>query len=1791
MKDDKKPNKQANPKANPQPQGEATPMIKPDSATSDVAPLDNVDILEAEPPMPEQAIINADAEAEEEFMDTPRLEELGIDPEIRPEERLPEHGDMASEFQANLQHSEDPVVQEQIKQEQERNIAQSKININQIKDKTMDIVKDAAEKIKNSVEESDIGETLRNRIDESQGVFTKLANQITEKLPFIKSYADANVQAAKVMALAAEKTTNGLLAVAPNAINLLGDLGVHNMERGKATTVNELVNMVAENTGLKEKYGLGKIEVTNPEWRKNLHWSEQLIIEVAPFLFGYLGLRGLLGIAGNLKRAQQAAGLKKAALYGGFLTKEMAVNGLVDGLISEKDQGNLANFLSRYPVFRDTFMEALAVDEDDSELEQRFKNAAIGAGLAGVFEIVFIAFGKFLVKSEKIKTSPSGKITKDTLKEQGIESSEDIANKIIDEGQAKPKEEPKPKEGEAKPDEPKAKEGEAKPDESGNVEIKKAGDMKGSKIPKKGELTTEEIDERVQRLIDAREKTNDPKVAKKLDKRVKELEKQKEEIIKQEADINPDEIPFPAKDPTVKQVLDDSKPKKPEPPLLKDNKNLIDDVYDPYIDNPVPSSIDEINRVNKKNGDVYQYSASQTRLTNRLIKSFERTGLEKGISRQVLTQIDEYMEKTGKRIDLDRINTDNLATYYKNSKNPSVEGFLNTAQKAQTGTGTKGLSATLKKDGEKFIKTMENLIRHSEDIGKIKSQGIDEIIKIAEDIKKVIETYGENSLEYARLLHRLNKTADLVVAIVAGNKPKSRAIGAALENLKADRWQEGKLLQLRKLMKTDYTALEKAEIKKLMLSKTGQKPTTKLRVIGDKDHLLTILENPHIRGRKQVNLILSYIEKHKKIFEKIGEGPEAIIKETNPTKSFWGYTGQALYKAADVIGDLGVFTILSGIKTRFNILWGTGSQLVFDVFDDITEDLLGMSRLGIKKIRGKSTADIPRESFFWNKLNLLYLNLGKSFRDAGDYITNKRTIQEIRGQDADEMEHLFDYHQKSPYVSMSQYLREQEAFKQGKALARVGVVVSELLEVMHGLKVVKGLDVFFESLVRPAKVYENVVHSIRSKYIDADVGLDASQKIELEQAIQQEVKDTFSHELDNALNGNFKSEIQVRAKNDTNAIMYRDRSADGPLGLGQALIKGGQYLQKDPIRPIGKFFSVFSTLSANVMHHLVARSPMLRLSPKIRESIERFGGWREYSRAINGTLLGIGATTYYLNTKKVFIPKGDKERRHTQQALGHYVNDIAYLDDRDVAIEGKDGTLYNIDAGSPAGAIITMYMRAWNNLQDINDGGVSMARGLADLVLDITTSMTSADFFNTHTKAIEFLQDVYEGKDIGLRAIDRFMHAGIFKEVEDVRRGFRTARKPIAKGQIKDDFTTEKWSPNFRITHTLEGTDLYSRDNGNVPAVDFLGEEVKHFRGNARSRFGIGSIVDIWNYLRGHKPIKLSPLRLEVYDLYEEFDRNSPEYKKAILDLYPDDSFRLSDILNQDAIAWVDSIYGGEGEAIDVLKDRPSINYKRALGQTYRFNDFDVSKIRRLNGGKKITVRMKGVEEMIPDPDRPGKMKKVQKAIQVDPIDTAKTFVRLDPKAFKGGTGFREQAQHWKSHFARYGYDKPSAMKAVMINPQIDRMRIELQGKYGENFGDMPAPLREKTIKEYVHKNLKQVNVRATGKSPLGEGLDYDYAIAKIQHHFDDNDERRAEQKKSMIAIVSELSSPYNSFSKALYTDTIYRANPDFSKVFLKAFFERMDRSERRTTEKRIDVKVKEKIRDFKKRVKQGGKK
>ena len=156
--------------------------------------------------------------------------------------------------------------------------------------------------------------------------------------------------------------------------------------------------------------------VLDEEEESELGGFERVTGEIVALLGGFaFGM----GRVNKSFRAMKAAGKKVSEVK--KVAAGVALGGVVDGLIIDPEESNLANFLNEFPAIRNVVFDALATNEDDSLLERRIKNGILGTAAGGVIEvpIQLIKGTKFLVKLLRARSSKEAKIVKEAMKDTG----------------------------------------------------------------------------------------------------------------------------------------------------------------------------------------------------------------------------------------------------------------------------------------------------------------------------------------------------------------------------------------------------------------------------------------------------------------------------------------------------------------------------------------------------------------------------------------------------------------------------------------------------------------------------------------------------------------------------------------------------------------------------------------------------------------------------------------------------------------------------------------------------------------------------------------------------------------------------------------------------------------------------------------------------------------------------------------------------------------------------------------------------------------------------------------------------------------------------------------------------------------------------------------------------------------------------------------------------------------------------------------------------------------------------
>ena len=113
---------------------------------------------------------------------------------------------------------------------------------------------------------------------------------------------------------------------------------------------------------------------------------------VFEFAAGFVPAAGIVGRLGKVAQASRFSGVAKAAsvLQKSNVARGLAVGGVQDFVSYGGQEERLSNLVQEFPGLANPITDYLAADEDDSELEGRFKNVLEGAGLGAATDLLFM---------------------------------------------------------------------------------------------------------------------------------------------------------------------------------------------------------------------------------------------------------------------------------------------------------------------------------------------------------------------------------------------------------------------------------------------------------------------------------------------------------------------------------------------------------------------------------------------------------------------------------------------------------------------------------------------------------------------------------------------------------------------------------------------------------------------------------------------------------------------------------------------------------------------------------------------------------------------------------------------------------------------------------------------------------------------------------------------------------------------------------------------------------------------------------------------------------------------------------------------------------------------------------------------------------------------------------------------------------------------------------------------------------------------------------------------------------
>lgn len=117
---------------------------------------------------------------------------------------------------------------------------------------------------------------------------------------------------------------------------------------------------------------------------------------------------GFIPIAGQVGKLAQGASWGSRLLKGGKAGKQvlnwkglLAAEVTTDFVAFRSQEARLSNLVEMFPELQNPLTEWLAADEDDSELEGRFKNSLEGLGITGIVSPIFMGITKGMKKFKK----------------------------------------------------------------------------------------------------------------------------------------------------------------------------------------------------------------------------------------------------------------------------------------------------------------------------------------------------------------------------------------------------------------------------------------------------------------------------------------------------------------------------------------------------------------------------------------------------------------------------------------------------------------------------------------------------------------------------------------------------------------------------------------------------------------------------------------------------------------------------------------------------------------------------------------------------------------------------------------------------------------------------------------------------------------------------------------------------------------------------------------------------------------------------------------------------------------------------------------------------------------------------------------------------------------------------------------------------------------------------------------------------------------------------------------------
>ena len=1523
-----------------------------------------------------------------------------------------------------------------------------------------------------------LGLKMEDPEDESEGLFSKIAKG-TVKVGKAVVSGGAALSEQETYQFVAQKVYNGIVGSAEDLTGLVTD------------TAKAIYSEDGKDPNDVDKMSPDEVRSIFDEYKINLVNKDELTVpqrimgELVSFMATYLVLRR----AGGISKMWREGKTFKA------VGKDLAIQGFVGFLLTDTEEGqNVMNLIEKYPWAKAAFLDSLAVDQDDSNIEKRLKQAAIegGFGLAGDAAITTLgkAF-RVLSKAYKWKMGKEGKAFKDVANSKGIKDDDSLIDTITKEGGEK---------------------------QAAEGAEKGASDAAGTK-PKEGDNT-----------VDIKSKDRNQNV--KAEESKPRFDFENKSVVK---DIEKENVQY---------NIDKSKK------LIEKaggENQLTDTELKTYIEgHPSDFGEKQLKRVSEEaflkqnvsisptiKEQVKQKTAGQV---DRLFEDINTKG--KAIASEfgedtnkLFVNVDEMIEEG---IDVTNLDWGNIRRIKSNRTDIPIEDIIR----------SEGLRSTSKRykaiDGDTnladVVKRAENYILKASDTGPdagIKAFTRDDVIAVSQ-IRVVLA-------DRIKQLYDLSRQSKAIIK----NNPLDRKEQIELVYLN---YRAENLMQTYRLFSSSVWDLMTEQGTRVKLHDLDHM-FNQMNFPYKNDLSLNEIDKI-LKGPKSADEIFDIMEETSKTSKKLSKGLEEVPAFAE--LGFWGKVSQVNQWVSNGLA----LKVVSPLGSAWNAFTGTVDILTVRLASSLIEDALGYGGAMIKY--GKNgTLDLPLQSASYEYGKSMLSMIVRTATNPREFVRqiNARALMKNVGG---ESHFLSDTMAANDAWSAMKGTDRANLFgKITKMVGSIGDwTVGGAKHVANDTfwtNVMLVPNIKRNAISYINRTFPNMKRVDKLKMVDDLV--EQSQEALRDGSFSKARKIKRKVDREQYLNKTIYEIINPSVQ-DTNLDLLRSSNAEIiQLGRGQNLGQAFNMVKKGAhhIPVLGGLVSLFTKVSSSSLDWGVRKTPILNMAnSSFRNQWKAYGNQWMIAEQLTGALMWAGGAMTYMRMNNNFIyNETDEQSRSLRQATGLWIG----RGEPTIVTKDKDGNTmaYTMDAFNPISRVIIMGYKLSKASDDLKSNA-NFSKFMRKFTQTMVDHVNPALVWERIADVTEFIDNLSQGKPVVGKNLQRLLDTGFVKEVRDYKRGFTTVPENTRRKQLGNEYQTPEskteWTNLNRLLDRtiLENTGLMGFDVNNVPHQDPFGNKLSNnFMHSVRRPFSVLNLIGLAAF-DGYRHQTTVPL--DILEELADYNASTPEAaERQPYNFYPKSSISNRDIVNGfDALNRYTEQFEGEDMEDKIRQARKDLKENVLRPQSsisYQLPDKDYADIVRLSSGKNITTE-------ITDSKTGKKMnitidfkKEYDKFIERE-LDT--DFDHTAISVYHTNKNDRDKIKVIHSHLSEFGPTKEGAVRQVLKHPYQKRIEELVEKKVREY--ENTRPLTTERVYEIIREVVKDRPANDDRRSSYVVNNPTDHvAINKLALKYLDNDDDKASAKEQIRQQLNSVVTSYNDFA-----DMVYQSNVLWRRDFFRKF-------------------------------------